>query len=394
MSSFINILNNFKKLIADNKDPTEFFNKNIILINKENFKILSENDYNNLDIIEELDDLLMKYFNNRDEDNYMTVKINNYLTKLNRFEKNNPNTGLFDNYIIKIPDKLNNNNINSLSLFIKNLPLYLHNKMLKIVKPNDLKNFNGQIFCIENDYDPKYKNICFDYKLQIKNAHSLEYEMNDKFIFNFTNDMLSLQATVFLYTSYKDILCKQILNLVKNENNILPPDFIVDNITIKYFPYTREFIITTPTIIAIDECSKEFIVLNLDILDLDMGHANILIYNPNIKEVEIFDPTYTTQIFNEDEIKIIVEKLFPIGTTYVPQKEYITRAFQDEQEKEKECEAKDKFKCSVWVIWYAYERLKYPKLSAKEAFKQIEKSITDKCKTKIINDFAKMVLKK
>lgn len=114
----------------------------------------------------------------------------------------------------------------------------------------------------------------------------------------------------------------------------------------------------------------KFIVLNCGMQSQFTGHANILIYNPNTKQVEIFEPEESDKKI-EEVYQYFVQKVFPITTPkikYVPQREYITHFFQDIQEAEETAQTDH---CLTWSIWYADKRLEYPDLNAKDAFKKI-----------------------
>lgn len=107
----------------------------------------------------------------------------------------------------------------------------------------------------------------------------------------------------------------------------------------------------------------KFIVLNCGMQSQFSGHANILIYNPNTKEVEIFEPEESDKKI-EQVYQYFVSKVFPKGVKYVPQKEYITHFFQDIQEAEETAQTDH---CLTWFVWYADDILsifKYRLLNA------------------------------
>jgi hypothetical protein len=127
---------------------------------------------------------------------------------------------------------------------------------------------------------------------------------------------------------------------------------------------------------VIRTCKQKFIVINITLIyDNEDGHANILIFNPNTNEVEIFEPG-----FNNDEnchketnnmkkiYPFLVAELFGKKVEYIPQKDYITYNIQNTQENE--CVANIGH-CRTWCIWYVDKRLEYPDKTAKEAFKII-----------------------
>jgi hypothetical protein len=141
------------------------------------------------------------------------------------------------------------------------------------------------------------------------------------------------------------------------------------------------------------ECKSKFIVLPILIHeDEQKSHANILIYNPNTKEVEIFEPhgkiIGTSYIFSR-----FVLEYFPKGTKYVPQS-YLTYPIQSMQDQDI-CTIAGH--CLSWTIWYADQRLNHPTLNAKEAFKEImEKHKDNKSEnylTILIDSYVKYVIK-
>lgn len=137
----------------------------------------------------------------------------------------------------------------------------------------------------------------------------------------------------------------------------------------------------------------KFIVLNCGMQSQFSGHANILIYNPNTKEVEIFEPEESEKKI-EQVYQYFVSKVFPEQVKYVPQKEYITHFFQDIQEAEETAQTDH---CLTWSVWYADKRLEYPNLNAENAFKAVYNnaksnlSATRKIFSDLIKEFSDLV---
>jgi len=123
---------------------------------------------------------------------------------------------------------------------------------------------------------------------------------------------------------------------------------------------------------CINNCLNKFVVLDINIIHELGSHANALIYNPNTREVEIFEPKFSIET-NKFELiyKKIVNDIFPSNVVYIPSKSYITHNIQDLQEKEF-CTS-ELGHCASWTLWYIEHRLDYPKLTAKEAFEFIVK---------------------
>lgn len=147
----------------------------------------------------------------------------------------------------------------------------------------------------------------------------------------------------------------------------------------------------------IQHCIKEskFIIINISLLYELSIHANILIYNPNINEVEIFDGDYNIKKSGVPNsiFKLFIHKFFNKTINYIPQNQYITHSFQKKQEQEIKNNIVQGH-CVSWVIWYVEQRLKYPYLNAKQAFNKINQKLNNKKSlSKMIVSYVKYVRK-
>ena len=297
------------------------------------------------------------------------------------------------------------------TIFKSNIIRELYNKRKELNNPTvnkafeKFKNYNNNSFNdrmeIELDYlfltnyicqDKLFKDleICSDNSIDFLNYYyslrgKYKYDLVDK-IDDFYYELFNL---LYLININKNVCNVKELLYNNNVNDIL-----IDLNIFILFPDPKYILFTNPREIFnidavkinvnkklkeyIKKCLNKFIILPVNIVKYDLGHANILIYNPNTKEVEIFDPQEQTE--NIDFIyKIMVEKLFPSNVKYVPQKEYITQYIQNLQEKEF-CSIEIGH-CASWVTWYAEQRLKYPNLTAKQAFDKIYKDLMEYNKT-------------
>jgi len=206
-----------------------------------------------------------------------------------------------------------------------------------------------------------YKNICIQ---------SHVFELN-KYVRS------NMDFTISILKNLEDAPIKNNLNFTIKSYNINKEQYLTF-----YNENIKELINT---------CLNKFIILNI-FLDLPPGpHANMLIYNPNTKEVEVFEPDFIRE--NMDELyKKIVKDLFP-NAVYIMQKDYIKEYFQAIQVQE--CDGFENGLCGNWAIWYADQRLQYPNIGAVESFQTILNKVNERIKrekttlTKIVLEFSK-----
>jgi hypothetical protein len=243
--------------------------------------------------------------------------------------------------------------------------------------------------------------------LQIEKYYELDY----KKLYIFINDLYTrLFTLLFLINKHKDEVCN-VKPLIKNKGNIsqifydisieiMPKSLYDYTAKIKYeiFPIFNQLIVfNTELKKFILNCKTKFIILPITIFYIDEvnSHANILIYNPNTKEVEIFEPhgyeRGTSYIFSQ-----FVLNYFPEGTKYVSQ-EYLK--FPEKYKKHYGIQyVQENEPCTIlghcvsWTIWYADKRLEHPTKTAIEAYNYIMNEIMDdKQKNKFSNYLTELI---
>jgi hypothetical protein len=142
--------------------------------------------------------------------------------------------------------------------------------------------------------------------------------------------------------------------------------------------------------------NNEIIVINISLQFSDnFGHANILIYNPYHKEVEIFDPQDPSKIdfIIKRELFDTLFGEFP-EIVYIPQNNYIETSFQTFQENASHNEIYGQ--CVAWTLYYAYKRLQLMHLNAVEAYNTILRNVfkNNKNLSTMIEGFVNYISKK
>jgi len=279
----------------------------------------------------------------------------------------------------------------------------------RLLIPLKIKDINE--YC-KNDY-AKQK-ICKELNVIMK-IHKLYKFYNDEYTAQKLNRMSYIVfKMLFLQSRYPTTVCdmsklipfKQdfteaansisITIYANNFPNIFPSFlFINKKFNINNKNYEVEYIKTLPKLIT--ECNNKFIVINISIIyGFIEGHANVLIYNPLKQEVEVFEPQ--GYVIEHDLIyELIISDLFPKNVKYISQKLYTDRFFQDIQQQECSIE---RGHCASWSFWYVFQRLKYYKLSAAEAYNEIfnktklNVSGTEQGYTNLITDFVAYIKNK
>jgi len=362
--------------------------------------------------------LAKMYYN--ETDNLFLFGINVYVP----FENVLINNFKFNKYLLEYYDKLYNifNRFN-LRIFRLNVVKELYKqlnkfpeaaKAFKKVENYDNDNIDN-VFAVNLHIDYLYEKVCpklgkkFKYLcnvgppwfLYLKSKtlqHDFYVKINEKYyeLFNLlylvnkhenvcpikslinNNDLSQIRSDLEIYIEED---CK-VKYTAQNMNRLK-----IDNFMIMYNKKLKNFI---------SNCINKFIIINVGITQQHNGHANILIYNPNTNEVEIFDPQFdiTNKIHKQLDIiyKKIIKLLFPKNVKYVPQHEYLIKDIQTHQENERKALLKKGF-CMSWVLWYADQRLKYPNLDAKEALKKIINKNLNKNKTNQITKYTDYILK-
>ena len=398
----------FKKIIKNNpqfkKDLNKFkeeYEKPITVINKENLKKNLENYINwyNYSLIEQ-------YYNDP------KIDIIYYMEDDYKYTDFMLNNKEFTYLLLTYSDYWLNLWQTSNTIFKSNIIKELYNKRKELNNPTvnkafeKFKNYNNNSFNdrmeVELDFsfltnyicqDKLFKdlNICSDDNINLINYYySQRRKYKFKLIDKIDDNYYTLFNLLYLININKNVC--NVKNLLYNTNiNDIQNDLDI----LILFPDSRYILLTNPREIFnidavkvnvnkklkefIKKCLNKFIILPVTIIVQDSFHANILIYNPNTKEVEIFDPQ-EEHTNNIDFIyKKMVEKLFSSNIKYVPQKEYITEHIQDLQEKEF-CSIEIGH-CASWTTWYVEQRLKYPNLTAKQAFNKIYKDLIENNKS-------------
>jgi len=348
----------------------DFFQEFYILYSTLAVLKLVENLYRNKDKIKgtELDKSLVKYTGKTITETFNEYKFHYNFSKWNIFS---PLMKQFEVY----------DNTNFKHKVCIDFPFEF--LMLEVCPNDKFKNYqicrNGGVIQFYNELADKYR-----YK-----ANIIE-KLNDKYFYIFT--------TLYLINSHKTVCnirtlinsdsttIDDIINDINIEISVSNPiTFIshknsVENFftiqektkecgmkkeryTIKYNKHLKSFINTCLK-------NKKFIIIQVIFIFETTGHANILVYNPNTNEVEIFEPRFDKKYHTNPLIfKEIMEQIFPSHVKYVYPNSYITHNIQDLQEKEI-CTV-ELGHCASWSLWYVDKRLNYPTLTAKQAFEKI-----------------------
>lgn len=403
----LNIIFNkdFKKL----KDNFDFYDKLNEMKMKEFERSESKINENNVnkEILSEYLDHTIKFLKYSTINIYLNSSNNEFIIIPNRereqkYEKFIMQNPQYKRLLFKYSDFFRKMYLLSKNIFYSTAIKELYNSSLKkeyIDAFNKVENYdnskNADRMTVDIPFDELTHKICENDELsgmgicKESNVRAIidYYQLFRKYSVELSekiNDIYYLIYTL-LYFNNNDNVCK--FNNLINENDIdqiyfdlntfiiLPePTSIIEN------KYGEEIIIDDLRVVYnkklknyINNCLNKFIILNLSIVEKSQFHRSVLIYNPNTEEVEIFDPEF---VLYQDDTDIITElthtfvkRLFPQNTKYTPREAYITHNIQDLQEDET-CSIEIGH-CASWTVWYIEQRLKYPKLDAKSAFKEI-----------------------
>ena len=196
-----------------------------------------------------------------------------------------------------------------------------------------------------------------------------------------------------------------VAHIVKDSNNVaemLTLETGDKNLTFISFDNkcTGEWKQTLKLATAIYERNK-MAVVPINIICGSNAHLNILIFNPEKRTVERYEPhglespsdcagANTTL---DDELKSKLSHLLP-GAQYIPRADTNINGFQTWEEKATEHKDEWGF-CATWSTLYAQERLRRPKVSAQYAIRQMRSKFgTDPTKLRNIVRRESSVLKK
>jgi len=174
-------------------------------------------------------------------------------------------------------------------------------------------------------------------------------------------------------------------NRILKNHNITSTNEVVENGIVVY-----EYDINLKR--NIYNCQSKYIILNIGLFDsvMPIGHANILIYKPAVKdtrtgnvtqngEVEIFDSQVSKDSTRINIYTRLVDNLFPKGTKYVNIHLKNEKTLQSMQEAE-QCTIETGH-CATWTHWYAAQRLGHPDLNARKAhdliYAKVNKLVTE-----------------
>ena len=130
----------------------------------------------------------------------------------------------------------------------------------------------------------------------------------------------------------------------------------------------------------------KFIIFKLTILnEMNMNHANIIIYDVNNSIIERFDPYGTVPFIDGISIDSHLIQLF---SNIVPTAEYLSpddtsqgisfQIFSDEMNKSNYVENDPNGFCMAWCLWYTEMRAKNPSVSPRNLIKKSIKNINKK----------------
>ena len=247
--------------------------------------------------------------------------------------------------------------------------------------------------CVKSFYPSKIRQLKLFYKNKVKKIERIN------------NSYYRLFNMLYLHNKYKDILCNIYNVLIEVPKNI-PKNRIIQylgnyvNISFqkinecngidKDFSFVKlnDYCIIYPKILKnyVESCikQKKFIILYILLIYKEVGHGNMLIYNPNFNEVEIFEPHGVND--NDNIFKKFVKEIFPNDVKYISQDNF-KHKFQRENF---ELLSKETGHCVTWSIWYADKRLEYPNLNAITAYEKIYNNLFQEDKynfQKIMRDY-------
>jgi ankyrin repeat protein len=345
--------------------------------------------------------IIISYLQN--EDSPIDIKFLRELF-IKKYDLNNPNIFL-DTSVHYLCEMIIDNNLknNYLDLIIKYKGNFFIQNRKSLMPIEFLENDD-----IKKDYITlKYfkKKICItDLKKCIKNNKIIQ------------NDINILKKTKKIRTTFQGTGINEIfglLYLLKKYKNDCSP--ISDNLSnLDYSEYGLDYNISTNKLKYnsnyIDNflnCKKnkkiKFIITPLRLLDYEHGgHANYLIYNKNLNELERFDPY--GNIYNNENIDYKINEFY---TNFIKNVKYLSPieycphiGIQEIQELELTFEiinaniGDPMGFCSAWSIWYTDMRLNNPKMNReiliKKAIHKIKKE--EKLITNFIRNYAEFII--
>ena len=146
-----------------------------------------------------------------------------------------------------------------------------------------------------------------------------------------------------------------------------------------FFPNNMDTIITN-----FKSAQKKFLIIPIGIHQDNGAHANILIYDLELNELERFEPHGATnpKEFNynpellDHHIKDYFTKYFPNLKYFKPINYEFTIGFQTMESIDINKNISDPGGfCAAWSIWWAYMRIKNPTIERRKLFIQLVKSI-------------------
>jgi len=384
---YMNILKYINKKIKSMDDINKIVEYNINLFIDLSIDLIYDKFIDNRQKFDIIMDFYTSIFNkeNISEENIGKLAIMNVITSLSLFNSE-PVENDFPEFKIDYPIS-DNLSKSSKELLLRVIDVYNEyiNKRLKTLA-NEYGETSDDIDEICESKNPSVLTLCKNFSDNFETADKF-YDKHINYKLRLNTPDTTIHTIVFLHNVYEKLLCKkpeiggmELLNLLNIHYSLK------DKFT--YNDKLKEYI---------KSCKNKFIILYISIFTHTSNHSNILIYNPRKKEIEIFEPSSDANIIKLADINELITDIFPEGTKYILQENYITVAFQAEQESEELCTRSDTGQCQTWTSWYAYERLKFPDLGAKEAFDVIVNIMDDEearhgSKTAFINDFTKKVL--
>ena len=163
----------------------------------------------------------------------------------------------------------------------------------------------------------------------------------------------------YLYNKYPCILCSE-LYWHSSKLNFIFPDF--------------------------DKClkhamKKDYVFFNINIINLQINHANILIIDNKMKTIERFEPLGINNMNEMDKFDKYIQKKLGLNYTYLAPKDFLrTNSFQYLSNHSNNQKLNDAVGfCVAWCYWYLEMRLSNPKIKQQILVKKMEnKLITNK----------------
>jgi len=340
------------------------------------------------DIINNTDKYSNKIFNKIKDKNpifleSLDTKLNSYLhTYLFIIQNNNKTYSkieILKYYNSKIWNQTNIDKISPLEIIIE-LDYDIFSKLINniSIKQEIIDNIKNK----NNPYHKKWLEL-FEkqkkYKEEENNITLENYKYSHYTIFQSKFTDVGI-FTLYLNDKYKELLIPNIQNyIIKNlafdDTNLFSDKLIMkENIfpwIISYYSNTEYYIHPYLNNIINNEINKNnkknFAIVFLSIINLNMLHANVLIYDFNKLTVERFEPYGNTSLIDNEIDDLLEEELtWSTGLTYIRPKDYLPYAgFQTISDENNIMNSKSGdfggF-CLAWCLWYIEIRLKNPNI--------------------------------